>query len=189
MFEQNPYIAGEAETEFIATGEIGLPAGQDRGLVGHVPVLGVLMIVQGVLVLFYGVIMVVLATFMPTLIAQMQIQPGPQNPNGMDPTVMSRFMLVAYGVMAVVLLLMGTLNTLSGFRLVKFQGRVFAIVSLCLGFGTIISCYCFPTAMALAIYGLIVLLNQPVITAFELGRQGFSSNQIQRAFARLYIRT
>ena len=133
--------------------------------------------------------MVVLTTFMPTLIAQMQNQPGAQNPNGMDPAAISRIMLATYGGMAIVLLLMGILNTLSGFRLVKFQGRIFGIVSLCLGFGTIISCYCFPTAMAVAIYGLIVLLNQPVITAFELGRQGYSSNQIQRAFARLYIRT
>ncbi len=185
MSDQNPYMAGESETEFAASGAINLHPGQPRGMVGQVPILGVLMIIQGAFVVILGIGVALLAMVMPAMIMQqMQNNPGLQG-NGPAPVTMTRFMLAIYGGISIALLLIGISGILAGLRVFQFQRRVFGIISLSVGLGTIVGCYCFPTALALMIYGLIVLVNQPVITAFELGRQGHSSQEIQQAFARL----
>ena len=56
---------------------------------------------------------------------------------------------------------------------------------LCVGMVSIMTCYCFPTSLALAIYGLVVLLSQPVKLAFDLGDQGYDPTEIQKAFLML----
>ncbi len=185
MSDQNPYMAGESETEFVASGAINLSPGQPRGMVGQVPILGVLMIIQGAFVVILGIGFALLATVMPAIIMQqMQNNPGLQG-NGPAPVTMTRYMLAIYGGVSIVLLLIGISGILAGLRVFRFQRRVFGIISLSVGLGAFVGCYCFPTALALMIYGLIVLLNQPVITAFDLGRQGHSSQSIQHAFARI----
>ncbi len=183
MSDQNPYMSGESETELAGSGAIHLPPGQPRGMVGQVPILGVLMIIQGALVVVLGIGVAMLAAFMPAMIQQ-QMQNNPTR-QGNDPADMTHFMLAIYGGVSMVILLIGISGILAGLRVFRFQGRTFGIISLSVGLGTIVGCYCFPTALALMVYGLIVLVNQPVITAFELGRQGHSSQRIQQAFARL----
>jgi hypothetical protein len=42
--------------------------------------------------------------------------------------------------------------------------------------------YCAPTAIALAIYGLIVYVNEPVIAAFQMGSRGKTPAEINAAF-------
>ena len=50
---------------------------------------------------------------------------------------------------------------------------------------SIAGCYCLPTAIGLFVYGLIVLLNEPVKRAFAMGEQGRTAAEIQNHFARL----
>jgi hypothetical protein len=72
-----------------------------------------------------------------------------------------------------------------GIRMLKFRGRTLGIVALSSGLLSIAGCYCLPTAIGLFIYGLIVLLNEPVKRAFAMGEQGRSASEIQNQFDRL----
>lgn len=69
--------------------------------------------------------------------------------------------------------------------MLKFRGRTLGIVALSSGLLSIAGCYCLPTAIGLFIYGLIVLLNEPVKRAFAMGEQGRSASEIQTHFDRL----
>jgi len=94
-------------------------------------------------------------------------------------------MLAFYASMRLVLLVIGVLGIWAGIRMLKFPGRKFGIVALSSGLLSIASCYCLPTGIGLFIYGLIVLLNEPVKRAFVMGEQGLTAAEIQNQFARL----
>jgi hypothetical protein len=51
-----------------------------------------------------------------------------------------------------------------------------------IGMGSVLSCYCAPTGIALLVYGLIVYLNPAVKLAFEMGAQGIPASQILATF-------
>jgi hypothetical protein len=116
---------------------------------------------------------------------QFRANPAFQQDNGLQPETMSQILVIVYGSLAGVMLVIGVLRIVAGIGVLRFRGRVFGMVTLVAGLGVVVSCYCLPTSIALAIYGLIVLLDRPVVTAFELGQQGYSSDEIQTAFARL----
>ena len=46
----------------------------------------------------------------------------------------------------------------------------------------VLTCYCLPTAVALAVYGLIVYLNPEVSEAFRMGEAGSEPAEIVAAF-------
>ena len=94
-------------------------------------------------------------------------------------------MLAMYGSMGLISLVIGVLGIWAGIRMLKFRGRTLGIVALSSGLLSIAGCYCLPTAIGLFIYGLIVLLNEPVKRAFAMGEQGTSAADIQNQFARL----
>lgn len=101
------------------------------------------------------------------------------------PVEMETIMLVMYGGAGLVLLSIGILGVWGGVRIMKFRSYTLGIVALSGGLLAIFGCYCAPTAIALFIYGLIVLLNPQVKQAFEMGEQGHSPADIQNHFARL----
>ena len=94
-------------------------------------------------------------------------------------------MLAMYGSMGLISLVIGVLGIWAGIRMLKFRGRTLGIVALSSGLLSIAGCYCLPTAIGLFIYGLIVLLNEPVKSAFAMGEQGRTAADIQNQFARL----
>ena len=94
-------------------------------------------------------------------------------------------MLAMYGSMGLISLVIGVLGIWAGIRMLKFRGRTLGIVALSSGLLSIAGCYCLPTAIGLFIYGLIVLLNEPVKRAFAMGEQGRTASEIQNKFARL----
>ena len=94
-------------------------------------------------------------------------------------------MLAMYGSMGLISLVIGVLGIWAGIRMLKFRGRTLGIVALSSGLLSIAGCYCLPTAIGLFIYGLIVLLNEPVKSAFAMGEQGRTASEIQNQFARL----
>ena len=108
-----------------------------------------------------------------------------QQGNGPPPEVMINMMSWGYGGVGVVVGIIGVLSILAGYRNWKFKGRTLGIVSLVAGLGTILSCYCLPTSLALCIYGLIVYLNGPVAAAFRMGEEGYSGDEITMTFSRL----
>ncbi|MCA9246870.1 MAG: hypothetical protein KDA42_07130 [Planctomycetales bacterium] len=168
----NPYEPPETDPRdsmrFVASAE-GI---YQRGMIGHIRVVAILMMIQGVLELVMGVFLGVMAAIMPSMMQNMQQM---QNPNqGVPIAQVSTMVTVMYGVMALVLGAVGGLTAFAGFRNYQLRARVLGIVSMCLGLLTVFGCYCFPTALALMVYGLIVYLNQPVAMAFDRVANGES---------------
>lgn len=152
------------------------------GLLRQLPVLGVLMIVQGTLVLLMGLGLIALGVFMPQFMeAQMAQEMQGQSAAEASAAVESArtIMLVMYGGFGVVLAIVGGLGIYAGIRIISYRGRVLGIVALSVGFVPVITCYCAPTGIALGIYGLIVLLNSDVVLAFQLKEQGCTTDQVK----------
>ncbi len=183
-YPENPYASGD---EFQRKPvDIELPEGQERGKVSQIPVLGTLIVVQAVLELLLGVGFLVMAFALPEEIAQqLRNDPQFQQQQNMTPEEFTRAMMAGLVFFGIALSVLAFLTFIAGFRTIRHRGRILSIVVLTLGVVPVFSCYCFPTALALFIYGLIVLLNDPVKRAFELGEQGYSGTEIQTAFARL----
>jgi hypothetical protein len=71
------------------------------------------------------------------------------------------------------------LKLFAGYRNYRFRGRTLGMVAMFSGLVTVFGCFCFPTALALLIYGLIVYLDQQTVYAFQLGDQGQTPEQIK----------
>ena len=183
----NPYSAATSSTHAPREGDVQLPDVQVRGMISQVQILGVLMIIQGAMELLVAMAIAGYAVFMPQIMQEMQNQAakqGGQPPAGMQQTQqMAGWLTVGGSVLAAVILAVAIMTIFSGFKVYRFQGRTLAIVSLCSGLLMLFTCYCFPTSLALTIYGLIVMLNPSVKLGFELQRNGYSAQSIQRAFA------
>ena len=133
----------------------------------------------------------------PTLAEPTPAEPTPAEPIPVAPIPAAPFpaapmpagfewiMLAFYGSMGLIFLVVGVLGIWAGIRMLKFRGRTLGIVALSSGLLSMFGCYCLPTAIGLFIYGLIVLLNEPVKRAFAMGEQGRTASEIQNQFARL----
>jgi hypothetical protein len=92
-------------------------------------------------------------------------------------SLMAGFGLVAGALAA----LAGLLQIVAGIVNLGFKGRTLGLVALFSALAGSLTCYCAPTSIALAIYGLIVYFNSDVARAFELAGQGHSPNAIKAA--------
>jgi len=101
-------------------------------------------------------------------------------------TLIFKIIAVGGGVLAGVLFVSGVLLVYAGYNVTQYCGRILSFAALGLSLVTIFTCYCAPTSFALAVYGLIFLLNQPFSLAFTLRSQGYSSRKIQQAFFTLH---
>jgi hypothetical protein len=147
------------------------PAGQiSRGLVGHVPIVASLLIVQGFLELGLALFCLGFALLTTVLPAEAL--------GGMHPQVMA----VLMGVMGVTGLVCGALRIAAGVFNWSYRRRTLGMLALGIGLAAVFTGYCAPTAIGLAIYGLIVYVNESVAAAFELGAQGRTKAEIQAAF-------
>lgn len=143
-------------------------------MVGHVPVLAILMIVQGGLEAVAGLLLLVAAVMAPMLLRNAEGPPPPEN--------MFWVIGIVYGVMAAAAIIAAVLHILGGVWAYRFRKRTVGIVALAVGIASTFTCYCAPTSIALAIYGLIVLLNPRVAQAFAMGDDGISREDVLAAF-------
>ena len=179
----NPYGPASSVELLASAGSISLPAGIKRGMVNQVPIVGVLMIVQGVLDALVGIGIGFYALLMPKLFEEIQRQAAAQGNNAQPmPPEMGVAMTIGMVVLGAAILAIGALTIYSGIRVIKYESRTLGIAMLCAGMATIATCYCFPTSIALAVYGMIVFFNAPVSLAFDLRKQGHDVPSIQRAF-------
>ena len=118
----------------------------------------------------------------PIPVAPIPVAPLPPAPM---PAGFEWMLLAIYGSMGLISLVIGVLGIWAGIRMLKFRGRILGIVALSSGLLSIAGCYCLPTAIGLFVYGLIVLLNEPVKRAFAMGEQGRTAAEIKNHFARL----
>ena len=159
-----PHIPAAVQATFRETEPL-----HEKGLVGHVWIVAMLMIVQGFLEILFGIGMLFMALFF-TMIRM------PEMDNR------EAFMVFCY-VLAVPGIICGALHVVAGMMNYLFRGRALGMVAMGLGLLTFFTAYCAPTAIAIAIYGIVVYLNESVIHAFELRKQGRSREEVLAAFA------
>ena len=179
----NPYEAPSGDIS-TTSGTGPLPPPHEPGLVGQVRIVSILMMVQGSLDLLVGLGLIGMGVFMGIAMREAIMEnPQFQQGNGPSPDFMVNMMSGIYGGLGVVVGIIGALNIFAGYRNWKFKGRTLGALSLVAGLGTVLTCYCAPTSLALCIYGLIVYLNAPVAAAFRMGEEGYSGDEITMTFS------
>jgi hypothetical protein len=143
-------------------------AGADRGLIGHVPIIALLLIAQGVSEIVFGLFGLAFTAL---------VYWGPEKElSGM------RGIGLLFAGISVPCLSIGVLRIVAGIFNYHYRRRILGITALACGLCTLITGYCAPTAIGLAIYGLIVYVNEPVIMAFQLGDSGRPRSEIRTAY-------
>jgi uncharacterized membrane protein HdeD (DUF308 family) len=146
----NPYAVS---TEVSANGD---------GYVKQIPIIGTLTIVQSILELLVGACVVGLGFFMEVMANNPKFVEEMQKSN-MPP----HFLTWLYVGIGIVVLIVGIMRLVSGIMIVRKRGRMFGIISAIVGLGTSFTCYCAPTAIGLAIYTLVVLIQPAVAAEFD----------------------
>lgn len=176
---ENPYRSPESHADFVSD-RAGTPFSDHipAGKASHVPIVAILMMVQGgleVLLAGYVLVMgVVMAVFVGSAAGA---QPAPAQ--GPPPEMVGWVMGGVYLVVGAGLMAGAALKLFAGYRNYRFRGRTLGLVAMFTGLATVFGCFCFPTALALLIYGLIVYLDQQTVYAFQLGEQGLTVEQIK----------
>jgi hypothetical protein len=143
----------------------------------QVPIVAVLMMVQGALEGVLGLFLVIAG---PLLFAFLRTSPSPSSGGELPPA----FLSVVYVVMGLSLVALAVLRFVAAIRNLRYRGRTLGIVCLCSGALTVLSCYCTPTAAALMVYGLIVYLNEQTARAFAMAEQGIPPEEVRERLAR-----
>lgn len=178
-FQENPPIQSEVNpfrSPAQMPGHGQAPAGVDpilfhgQGYVRQVTFVAVFMIVHGLLVSLMAAILIFTGaafSFMPPEAgdADFERMRGP--------------MSWGFGIFGGLLLILGLLLVIAAIRNLSFRGRTMGIVAIGASVLTVFTVYCAPTAIALAIWGLIVYLNPAVSRAFELREAGTSAADIR----------
>lgn len=138
----------------------------------QIKVVAILLMVQGGLEAAMGMFLCVMG---PVMFGIMSSAPPPSSGGPAPPAALFGGI---YLVMGIPTLIAGVLKIVAGVRNVKYRGKTLGFIALGSGILSAASCYCIPTALGVAIYGLIVYLNQNSARAFELGETGMPSDQI-----------
>ena len=134
----------------------------------HVPIVAVLLIIQGVLEIGFGL-------FGGGFLALVLLAPQ-------DELAGMRGLGIFLMILAVPAALCGAVRIVAGIYNLRFRRRGLGLVALGLGLLTLATGYCAPSAIALAVYGLIVYVNEPVIAAFAMASSGRTPAEIRAAF-------
>ena len=173
----NPYAVGADQNTFGAQP----PASEElkRGILSQIRVVAIMLIVHGSMLLLAGIFILIMAAFMPGIIASsQQAQAAPANPNGPTPEQLSKFLTWGYVLVGMAVVLPGLLQLVAGIRNLYPKGRTLGIIALFSGLLSIPFCYCAPTSLGLLVYGLIIYFNPTAVRAFELGNKGVKLDQM-----------
>jgi len=143
-------------------------AGADRGLIGHVPIIALLLIAQGILELLFctlGFGFLSLVYFVP----QKELETF-------------RGLGILLAAISAPTLISGLLRIAAGIFNFRYRRRGLGITALLFGLVTMMTAYCAPTAIALAVYGLVVYFNEPVMMAFRMGDSGRPISEVRSAY-------
>jgi hypothetical protein len=154
-------------------------------MVKHVPTVAILLVIQGALEVCAGLFASLYALVYGALAFVPWSEQVEADPNQLPAETLSAilggaglvFLLIAFGITA-----LGSLKIVAGIFNFRYRKRTLGLVALMSAFGSLLTCYCGPTGIALAAYGLFVYLDRAVTKAFDLGEQGLSSDDILRSF-------
>ncbi len=171
-FRDNPYASPASPSGGTPFSVPPAPPSQ-TGMVRHVPLIGILMIIQGGLEVCMALVLIGMGAFWPAMMALGEAQGDKWAPPRQEaPPEMFWLMGAMYGLFGAVVLGAAVLHIVAGIRNYKFRSRVLGIIALVVGMAaTLLCCYCAPSAIALGVYGLICLTNPEVVRAFELARR------------------
>ncbi len=113
--------------------------------------------------------------------AALEDDAGPGNTTPIDPLFSRRmgiFIAIFYLIIGSLTAGTGVLQIVAGIRNRQFKNRILGVMAVSIGAAAIMLVYCAPTAIALLIYGLIVLLNPSVEEAFIMRDEGLSREDI-----------
>ena len=174
---ENPF---QSPTEF---NQPMKPLGGDGGFAGlhivnQIQVIAILMLVQGALLLVMSMVMFFYAFgFVAIIRSAPADQGGPPFPEE------ALFWIQVVGVLGGgFFLLLALMHFLSGYWGLNLKGRMFGITTMILGLASSLTFYCAPTAIGLAVYGLIIYFHQASRQAFEMSNQGKTRNEILKQF-------
>lgn len=176
MVEPNPYAASASS----GYGGSPLPLGS-TAMVNQIRVVAILTIVHGALACAAGLMYVALGVVTLFLVPTMhENPPGGGFAGDSGPPTWIFLIYVAMGLPAVII---GAVQIFAGWRNYDLRNRTLGIVAVLGGVVASTTCYCAPTAIALTVYGLIVLLNSGVAQAFAWRAEGATAHEV---LARIY---
>ena len=154
-----------------------------RAYVNQVPVIATLLLVQGVFLFFMAVVLVANGV----MLFQFDMFNVPEfdvnDPEAQEKIAMvKRIAFWVMGGMGAAVGSLGVLHIAAGIMAFQYRGRTLGIVALVLGLGAMLTCYCAPTAIGLAIYGMIIYMHPGVKKAFEMKQAGMTNHEIQSQF-------
>ncbi len=178
----NPYEAPTTSTP--RRKEPGpLPPPQAPGLAGHIRIVAVLMIIQGFLELAIGGMLTIMAFVFPSVLAAaIAADPQVQKQGAPNAEEAAWVVMIVYLVMGLGGVIPGLLHVAAGFRNAFYKARTLGLAALSFGLATLPLVVCLPTALILAIYGIVVYLNPASVKAFEMGEDGYSGEAIYVTF-------
>ncbi|HEV3340626.1 MAG TPA: hypothetical protein VG125_09720 [Pirellulales bacterium] len=165
---ENPYQSPESLPGYAAASSGG-------GMARQIPVVAILLMVQGGLEMLMGGILALFGSTFAFFMVQQQGQGGANVPPGPP---FGLLMVAVYAVMGIGAFAVAALKLFAGWQNYFFRGRTWGIAALASGVVSIVTCYCFPTALILMVYGLIVYLSAEAGWAFSLGDQRFTREQV-----------
>jgi len=175
----NPYQSPQSQpfdAKYFQDAPVLSQGGGEYGWVQQVRVYAVLSAVQGMLELPVGAMVLGMGFLIPTM---MRLDRQRGNP---PPDEMLYVVTGTYVAIGSIVLLAAFLRLIAAYRNFYFKGRMLGIVSMILGLGSMLSCYCAPTGVAVLIYGLIIFLNPAVKLACDMGQSGRTPAEIFAAF-------
>lgn len=147
-------------------------------MVHQIRVVAVLLMVHGVLAFAMGLLYIGMGLLMPYVTSA---SGGPFR--GGNQQLAFQTMFWVYFAMGGPALIAGGVQVVAGWRAYDLRSRRLAIAAVLSGVIASSTCYCAPTAIMMAIYGLVVLLNSTVAQAFAWRAEGAAAHQV---FARLF---
>lgn len=178
----NPYQSPAFDPQqFQDASQPPMVSASDYGWLNQVRIFAVLNAVQGAMEFALGGCLVGMACYLPIFMKEVNARAEHQ-PGGAPPEEFLWYMVAGYAGVGTFLALLGVVRIWAAIQNFRFRGQTLGIVSISLGMLSVFVCYCAPTAIGLLVYGLIVLLRQPVRAAFAMGKQGMPAAQILAAF-------
>lgn len=152
-----------------------------RGYLQQISVISLLMLIQGGLLMIMFVTLLVYSLILGRIPAMVPLAERPR----MQQQVPVELLWAATAgllLLAGFLLLLALMHFLAGYWGLQLKGRMFSIVTLVLGLGAGLTLYCAPTAIGLAIYGMVVYFHPAAQQAFALRSLGLSKAEVEERF-------
>lgn len=134
----------------------------ESGLAHHISALSIVTMIHGALLVLAGLFLVVAAFGIGLAFVT-----APTLPQTGELAAIGGFATLIYLGLAIVLLVPGVLQLVAGWRIRTFHNRGLAIAAYLSALPAVLFCYCAPSIIGLAIWGLVVLLDEGTGARFK----------------------